>query len=135
MRMIRLFAPQALRLSRSVAGLAACLAVAVASAACGPGGASGSAAPGGRAQGRDDHDRVRRHRPERRRGGSTVYSIIPPGVGPEDYEPKPADARLLGDAQLVVSNGVGLDDFLDACSRPAAAGRRRASCSAKACRR
>lgn len=39
-------------------------------------------------------------------------SIIPPGVGPEDYEPKPDDARKLSDAQLIVSNGVGLDDFL-----------------------
>jgi ABC-type Zn uptake system ZnuABC Zn-binding protein ZnuA len=43
----------------------------------------------------------------------TVDSIIPAGVGPEDYEPKPADARRLSDAELVVSNGVGLDDFLD----------------------
>ena len=42
-----------------------------------------------------------------------VRSIIPPGVGPEDYEPKPADAKALADAQLIVSNGVGLDDFLD----------------------
>src|SRR5215210_9252810 len=48
-------------------------------------------------------------------GGSriSVSSIIPPGVGPEDYEPKPDDARRLADAQLVVSNGVGLDGFLD----------------------
>ena len=48
-------------------------------------------------------------------GGSRVVatSIIPPGVGPEDYEPKPDDAKLLADASLVVSNGVGLDDFLD----------------------
>jgi zinc/manganese transport system substrate-binding protein/manganese/iron transport system substrate-binding protein len=48
-------------------------------------------------------------------GGSRadVHSIIPPGVGPEDYEPKPNDARLLADAQLIVSNGVGLDDFLN----------------------
>jgi zinc/manganese transport system substrate-binding protein/manganese/iron transport system substrate-binding protein len=48
-------------------------------------------------------------------GGSRadVHSIIPPGVGPEDYEPKPDDARLLADAQLIVSNGVGLDDFLN----------------------
>jgi ABC-type Zn uptake system ZnuABC Zn-binding protein ZnuA len=48
-------------------------------------------------------------------GGSraSVRSIIPPGVGPEDYEPKPADARALADARLIVSNGVGLDDFLD----------------------
>ena len=42
----------------------------------------------------------------------TASSIIPPGVGPEDYEPKPDDARKLADARLVVSNGVGLDDFL-----------------------
>jgi ABC-type Zn uptake system ZnuABC Zn-binding protein ZnuA len=48
-------------------------------------------------------------------GGSRVAatSIIPPGVGPEDYEPKPDDAVKLADAQLVVSNGVGLDNFLD----------------------
>jgi ABC-type Zn uptake system ZnuABC Zn-binding protein ZnuA len=43
----------------------------------------------------------------------TVDSIIPAGVGPEDYEPKPDDARRLSEAELIVSNGVGLDDFLD----------------------
>ena len=42
-----------------------------------------------------------------------VRSIIPPGVGPEDYEPKPDDAKALQGVDLVVSNGVGLDDFLD----------------------
>jgi ABC-type Zn uptake system ZnuABC Zn-binding protein ZnuA len=42
-----------------------------------------------------------------------VSSIVPAGAGPEDYEPKPDDARRLADAELVVSNGVGLDDFLD----------------------
>ena len=42
-----------------------------------------------------------------------VTSIIPPGVGPEDYEPKPNDTRILDGADLVVSNGVGLDDFLE----------------------
>jgi ABC-type Zn uptake system ZnuABC Zn-binding protein ZnuA len=48
-------------------------------------------------------------------GGSRVAatSIIPPGVGPEDYEPKPDDAKKLTDARLIVSNGVGLDEFLD----------------------
>jgi ABC-type Zn uptake system ZnuABC Zn-binding protein ZnuA len=48
-------------------------------------------------------------------GGDRVVakSIVPPGVGPEDYEPKPNDAKLLADAALIVSNGVGLDDFLE----------------------
>lgn len=48
-------------------------------------------------------------------GGARVSttSIIPPGVGPEDYEPKPDDAKKLADATLIVSNGVGLDNFLD----------------------
>jgi len=48
-------------------------------------------------------------------GGARVSttSIIPPGVGPEDYEPKPDDAKKLAAATLIVSNGVGLDDFLD----------------------
>ena len=44
---------------------------------------------------------------------ANVRPIVPPGVGPEDYEPKPDDARSLADAQLIVSNGVGLDDFLN----------------------
>lgn len=42
-----------------------------------------------------------------------VRSIVPAGVGPEDYEAKPDDARNLADAKLIVSNGVGLDDFLE----------------------
>ena len=48
-------------------------------------------------------------------GGDRVAaaSIIPPGAGPEDYEPKPDDAKKLAGADLIVSNGVGLDDFLD----------------------
>jgi zinc/manganese transport system substrate-binding protein/manganese/iron transport system substrate-binding protein len=42
-----------------------------------------------------------------------VRSIVPAGVGPEDYEAKPDDARNLADARLIVSNGIGLDDFLN----------------------
>jgi ABC-type Zn uptake system ZnuABC Zn-binding protein ZnuA len=42
-----------------------------------------------------------------------VTSIIPAGAGPEDYEPKPDDAKKLAGADLIVSNGVGLDDFLE----------------------
>src|SRR4029077_3737457 len=44
---------------------------------------------------------------------ASVASIIPAGAGPEDYEPRPDDARHLADADLVISNGVGLDDFVD----------------------
>ncbi|HEY7969299.1 MAG TPA: metal ABC transporter substrate-binding protein [Candidatus Limnocylindrales bacterium] len=50
---------------------------------------------------------------------TSVQSIVPPGVGPEDYEPRPADARSIADAQLIVSNGVGLDTFLDRLIRSA----------------
>ena len=42
-----------------------------------------------------------------------VSSIVPSGAGPEDYEPKPQDARHLADARLIVSNGAGLDDFVE----------------------
>jgi zinc/manganese transport system substrate-binding protein/manganese/iron transport system substrate-binding protein len=42
----------------------------------------------------------------------TVDSIVPAGASPEDYEPRPDDARRLAAADLIVSNGVGLDDFL-----------------------
>ena len=59
---------------------------------------------------------------------ASVTSIIPAGVGPEDYDPRPEDARRLADADLVVSNGAGLDDFLDQLDRPAPAPRRRVSC-------
>jgi zinc/manganese transport system substrate-binding protein/manganese/iron transport system substrate-binding protein len=41
-----------------------------------------------------------------------VDSIVPAGSGPEDYEPRPEDAREISEADLIVSNGVGLDDFL-----------------------
>jgi ABC-type Zn uptake system ZnuABC Zn-binding protein ZnuA len=43
----------------------------------------------------------------------TVDSIIPAGVGPEDFEPSPIDVTKLSGADLIVSNGAGLDDFLD----------------------
>jgi ABC-type Zn uptake system ZnuABC Zn-binding protein ZnuA len=57
-------------------------------------------------------------------GGDRVVatSIIPPGVGPEDYEPKPGDAQLLSEARLIVSNGVGLDDFLNKLLQSGAGG-------------
>lgn len=112
-----------MRLSRSLSARVLLVgAMALAIGAC-QGGAGSSAAPGGPAGGPTPGpdalkvvttttvfaDIVQNV------GGTRVAasSIIPPGVGPEDYEPKPDDARKLEDADLVVSNGVGLDDFLD----------------------
>jgi ABC-type Zn uptake system ZnuABC Zn-binding protein ZnuA len=95
------------------------LAVAVLLVACGPGGGTSTPAGSGPTPGPGAirvvttttvfADIVRSV------GGTrtNVSSIIPPGVGPEDYEPKPDDARKLADAQVIVSNGVGLDDFLN----------------------
>jgi zinc/manganese transport system substrate-binding protein/manganese/iron transport system substrate-binding protein len=85
-------------------------------AACGSGGV-----PGGSASGAPEEalrvvatttvfaDMIRNVAGDR----AVVDSIIPAGAGPEDYEPKPDDARKLADADLIVSNGVGLDEFLD----------------------
>ena len=114
----------AMRLSRSVAirwsiALAATLAIAACQASAGSSAApaSGGASPVASRPGALDvvttttvfADIVQNV------GGSRISasSIIPAGVGPEDYEPKPDDAVKLADAALIVSNGVGLDDFLD----------------------
>ena len=42
-----------------------------------------------------------------------VTQIIKPNVDPHDYEPTPADIRAIGEAKLVVKNGVGLEEWLD----------------------
>jgi zinc/manganese transport system substrate-binding protein/manganese/iron transport system substrate-binding protein len=110
---------RAKRLSLNVLGGVALLVLAVALSACAPnGGASASPIGSGGSAGAALKvvttttvfaDIVRNV------GGGrvAVSSIIPPGTGPEDYEPKPDDAKKLAGADLVVSNGVGLDDFLD----------------------
>jgi zinc/manganese transport system substrate-binding protein len=43
----------------------------------------------------------------------TVTQIIKPNVDPHDYEPTPADIKAIGEAKLVVKNGVGLEEWLD----------------------
>lgn len=43
-----------------------------------------------------------------------VRSLMPAGGDPHGYEPTPGDVRLLGEADLVVMNGVGLEPWLDA---------------------
>jgi ABC-type Zn uptake system ZnuABC Zn-binding protein ZnuA len=103
---------QLVRLSRNTAPRPMLVAfVAVAIAACGTGGGSTAGADGLKVVTTTTvfADIVQNV------GGSRVSatSIIPPGVGPEDYEPKPDDAKKLADAKLIVSNGVGLDDFLN----------------------
>lgn len=39
--------------------------------------------------------------------------LMPPGVDPHDLELTPDDMRVIGDADLILKNGIGLDDFLD----------------------
>ena len=46
-------------------------------------------------------------------GDVTVTQIIKPNVDPHDYEPTPADIKAIGEAGLVVKNGVGLEEWLD----------------------
>jgi zinc/manganese transport system substrate-binding protein len=43
----------------------------------------------------------------------TVTQIIKPNVDPHEYEPTPADIKAIGDAALVIKNGVGLEEWLD----------------------
>ncbi|MFF5082112.1 metal ABC transporter substrate-binding protein [Actinoplanes sp. NPDC000266] len=43
----------------------------------------------------------------------TVTQIIKPNVDPHEYEPTPADIKAIGEAKVVVKNGVGLEAWLD----------------------
>lgn len=43
----------------------------------------------------------------------SVASIVPSSVDPHEYEPKPDDAKRVAAARLIVSNGLGVDEFLD----------------------
>ncbi len=43
----------------------------------------------------------------------TVTQIVRPGVDPHDYEPAPADLAAIGDAKVLVQNGVGLESWLE----------------------
>jgi ABC-type Zn uptake system ZnuABC Zn-binding protein ZnuA len=42
----------------------------------------------------------------------TVTSLIPPNASPHIYAPNPGDMKLLESADLIVSNGLGLEVFL-----------------------
>jgi ABC-type Zn uptake system ZnuABC Zn-binding protein ZnuA len=52
--------------------------------------------------------------------GTTVRSLVPIGVSPEDYQPTPADIASLSAADVLVENGAGLESWLDASIRNAA---------------
>jgi ABC-type Zn uptake system ZnuABC Zn-binding protein ZnuA len=98
-------------MGRRVALLAACLTVLLAAGCSGSGGA-GSGAEEGRllvvattTQVADlaanvGGDRVR------------VTSLLRPGIDAHDYEPSPADIDALAHADLVLQNGVGLEEWL-----------------------
>jgi ABC-type Zn uptake system ZnuABC Zn-binding protein ZnuA len=42
-----------------------------------------------------------------------VQSLVPPGGEAHTFDPKPSDARRIASANLLVMNGLGLDDWLD----------------------
>lgn len=43
----------------------------------------------------------------------TVTQLLQPNADPHDYEPTPGDATAVGEADLVVEHGIGLDEWLD----------------------
>lgn len=42
-----------------------------------------------------------------------VRNILPPGAGPESYQPRPGDAAAIAAAQIVFYNGTGLESWLN----------------------
>jgi zinc transport system substrate-binding protein/manganese/iron transport system substrate-binding protein len=41
-----------------------------------------------------------------------VVRLVPPGANPHEFEPRPGDMRALAKANLVVFNGLGLDEWM-----------------------
>lgn len=46
-------------------------------------------------------------------GDYPILSIVPRGTDPHTYEPTPADAKSLADAQIIIVNGMMLEPWLD----------------------
>ena len=42
-----------------------------------------------------------------------VTSLIPPSLGPHDFQASPSDLAALGQASVLVQNGLGIEEFLD----------------------
>ncbi|MEX0784078.1 MAG: metal ABC transporter substrate-binding protein [Dehalococcoidia bacterium] len=53
----------------------------------------------------------------------SLTTLIGPGVDAHDFEPDPRQVRRIHDADLVLRNGIGLDDFLDDIIEGSAGGR------------
>ena len=43
----------------------------------------------------------------------SVRSILPPGTDAHEFEPKPSDVQAISESNLVLKNGIGLDDWVD----------------------
>ena len=44
---------------------------------------------------------------------ATVTALIPPSIGPHDYQASPGDGTALSRADVLVKNGLGMEGFLD----------------------
>ena len=44
---------------------------------------------------------------------ATVTSLIPPNLGPHDFQATPADISALSNASVLIKNGLGMEYFLD----------------------
>jgi ABC-type Zn uptake system ZnuABC Zn-binding protein ZnuA len=99
-------------LRSSAAPVALLTTAALALAACGADGPNGSAAQEGdvRVVATTTHvaDLARAVGGER----AGVDSLLTPGSDPHDYEPRPSDARALGDADVVLRSGGEIDEWL-----------------------
>jgi ABC-type Zn uptake system ZnuABC Zn-binding protein ZnuA len=92
--------------------------------ACGSGGSTSSSAPSAPSLASDDRIKVVATTTVladlvRNTGGDRVVveSLVPAGAEPHTFAPRPSDLRKIVDADVVVMNGLGLDDWL----RPLAA--------------
>jgi ABC-type Zn uptake system ZnuABC Zn-binding protein ZnuA len=99
---------------RRIALLAAALAAVLVAGCSGSGGGDGAEGAGGGAL-RVVATTTQVADFARNVGGDRVQvtSLLKPGVDAHDYEPSPADIATIADADLVLQNGVGLEEWLD----------------------
>jgi ABC-type Zn uptake system ZnuABC Zn-binding protein ZnuA len=100
---------------RRIAPLAAALAAVLVAGCSGSGGGDGGAGAEGGGALRVVATTTQVADFARNVGGDRVRvtSLLKPGVDAHDYEPSPADIATIADADLVLQNGVGLEEWLD----------------------